>query len=76
MHFLKSLEEIEAINSQENITYEVGVNLFADWTDAEKASLTGLVLPQENDNSEHVLLDESAISNGVDWRSKLPAIKN
>jgi C1A family cysteine protease len=74
--FCANLEVIKTHNSA-NAAWSMGVNEFSDWTDDEKAVLLGWNV---NDTITDVPAFESELSmelsTAVDWRSRMPAIKN
>ena len=68
--FEKKLAAIEEHNSKNEETHSLGLNMFADWTDAEYKRLLGYKPEQKLGASEPVLLDDSNLAAEVDWRSK------
>jgi len=75
-NFCANMQVIEKHNSG-NAGWSMGINEFSDWTDDEKAVLLGWDM---TDNSTELATFEAepsdALSAGVDWRSKMPAVKN
>jgi C1A family cysteine protease len=67
--FAKKDAEIKEINASQN-SFTVGHNLFSTWTDAEYKKLLGFKMPAGAKQPEIVVLDESNLTDSVDWRTK------
>jgi len=70
--FKQNLEEINALNADENVTHLVGINEFSTWTPQERKTLLGykqiddgLVLEKN-----YEILDESNLADEVNWVTK------
>merc|ERR1711998_793748 len=74
-HFSKYLKAVEEHNSQNGNTWTIGVNQFADYTPEERKAMLGYKagLKQNNPVEE---LSATNLSDSMDWRSKLPPVKN
>ena len=74
--FCRNLEAVEKHNSA-NSGWSMGINEFSDWTDDEKAVLLGWDMSDSSTELTTFKVDPSEeVRAGVDWRSKMPAVKN
>merc|ERR1712048_738201 len=74
-HFSKYLEFVEEHNSQNGNTWTVGINQFADYTPEERRAMNGYKAELKKKNPV-AKLNTSNLADSMDWRDKLPAVKN
>merc|ERR1711998_447907 len=74
-HFSKYLKAVEEHNSQNGNTWTIGVNQFADYTPEERKAMLGYKAGLKQNNPVEKL-SATNLSDSMDWRSKLPPVKN
>jgi len=67
--FRQTLNEVNMINSDPNMTHQVGINYLATWTKEEKARLLGY-RGESTKPKNYTTLDETKIADSVNWVTK------
>ena len=67
--FAQKDAEIKEINASQD-SFTVGHNMFSTWTDFEYKRLLGFKMPQGVEEPKAMYLDESNLTESIDWRAK------
>jgi len=68
--FMKRLQQIEEHNSQNGMTSTVGINKFADYTEAEIKAMNGLKEMETPAEDRTFEFSEEDLADAIDWRAK------
>lgn len=68
LQFKQNMAKIHMNNARNDVSYQIGLNKFADWTPAEYKRILGY--KKQNRGIQNIKLLDLAIPVSVDWRTK------
>lgn len=66
--FKQNMAKVAMNNARNDVSYQIGINKFADWTPAEYKRLLGY--KKQVRGTQNIKLLDTAIPDSVDWRAK------